>query len=208
MIFKYITLFASVLLMVSAFVLFYIQPAWIHNNTINGQTLYGHLSSFKLTDVSMKSHQGDRVVWSDYSGHPLYISLGFTSCPNACPLTMLSYQKLVKKLNNGAKFSLLTVDPKRDTEDVLNNYLQAINQDFLGLIIEDDEQLNKVTAEFKQSVFVSKANNKINHKGYIYLVHPNVNGMIIYHQENLDIEKMVDDFNLLTDIQIKEGSHY
>lgn len=178
---------------------FYIQPSWMYGQSFAGQALYGHISSFNLSPIPMINHKGDRVDWEDFSGRPLYITAGFTSCPNTCPVTMSYYQQLAHALNGNASFSMLTIDPLRDTKPVFSAYLNAINQDFIGLIIEDEKLLNQVTTELKQSVFVSKAGNQIIHKGYIYLLHPKVNGLIIYTQTDLDISKMVSDIQLLNE---------
>jgi len=183
-----------------AFLLFYLQPTWLFGQTIAGKSLYGHITSLKLSQVPMSSHQGKTLNWDSFAKNPLYITTGFTSCPNTCPVTMSYYGRLatqLEQLEQRATFSLLTIDPRRDTPEVLEAYLHAINKKFVGLIVEDSRLLSQVTNELKQSVFVSQGGEQIIHKGYIYLIHPNVDGLIVYDQTNLDIDKMLNDFQLL-----------
>ncbi len=194
---KSIILCFALISLVGAFVLFYSQPSWLFAKKHGGKALYGHVTSFTLSDVEMLNQQGEHVSWSHFSDKPLYLTLGFTSCPNTCPVTMSHYQRLANHLSTQANYSLLTIDPERDKPEVLDSYLGAINQNFVGLVINETKRLNQVTAELKQSVFVAQQGQQIIHKGYIYLIHPQVKGLVVYDELNLDIEKMVADFYIL-----------
>lgn len=184
-------------LLVGAFTIFYSQPSWLFAKKIAGEELYGHVTSFTLSEVVMTNQRGERVSWNSFADKPLYLTLGFTSCPNTCPVTMSHFQRLANRLTSQANYSLLTVDPERDKPEVLEAYLGAINPNFIGLVINNIERLNQVTSELKQSVFIAKRGEQIIHKGSVYLIHPKVAGLIVYDELNLDIEKMVADFNLL-----------
>lgn len=191
-------LFLALTSLTGAFALFYLQPEWLFAKKHNGTSLYGHVTSFTLSEVEMTDQRGSPVSWKSFADRPLYLTLGFTSCPNTCPVTMSHYQRLASRLSNKAHYSLLTVDPERDKPNVLGSYLSAINKDFLGFIINKTEIMNQVTAELKQSVFIAKRGKQIIHKGYIYLIHPSIKGLIVYDELNLDIDKMVADFNILS----------
>ncbi|MGB0494974.1 MAG: SCO family protein [Kangiellaceae bacterium] len=187
----------SLLLMLSAIYVFYQQPSWLTYFQANKLPLNGHMTSFKLSDVTMKNQYGELVSWQDYQDRPLYVTLGFTSCPNTCPVTMSYYKNLARLLDDQAVFSLITIDPVRDTESVMRSYLGAINESFVGLIIKDTQRLNRVAGELKQSIFVSSTGNEYIHSGTIYLIHPKASGLIIYNNNNLNIESMLDDFQRL-----------
>ncbi len=76
---------------------------------------------------------------------------GYTHCPDVCPTTLSDLAKAVKALGpDGARVQVLfvTVDPKRDTPELLRNYVPAFHPSFLGLY-GDAEATAKVTKDFK-----------------------------------------------------------
>ena len=199
-------MFTSCGALLLSFYVFYAQPSWMFNLYSNQADLYGHLTGFSLTEHNMENQFGEVVTWKDYSDKPLYVTAGFTSCASSCPITMSHYQKLSNKLDKKVYFSFLTIDPKRDTATKLANYLQGINDDFVGIRISNSDVLDKVVDEFKQSVFVPTNNNQIAHKYYIYLIHPKLKGFIVYDAINPDIDLMEKDFNILFNEKNRSGS--
>ena len=76
---------------------------------------------------------------------------GFTHCPDACPTTMLELAKVAKELGPDAQrlqVLFVTVDPERDTPDVLRQYVPSFNPDFLGLY-GTAEETSRAAKEFK-----------------------------------------------------------
>lgn len=86
---------------------------------------------FTLTD-----NKGARVTDADYRGRPMLIFFGFTSCPDVCPLTL---QKLADALALAGPMPLeprvlmISVDPARDTPEMLDSYVRSFRDDFIGL---------------------------------------------------------------------------
>ncbi|HRE60440.1 MAG TPA: SCO family protein [Micropepsaceae bacterium] len=86
---------------------------------------------FTLTD-----NKGVRVTDADYRGRPMLIFFGFTSCPDVCPLTL---QKLADALALAGPMPLeprvlmISVDPARDTPEMLDSYVRSFRDDFIGL---------------------------------------------------------------------------
>lgn len=179
---------------------FYAQPVWLIGAFSSQPQLYGHLTRFTLTPYQMKNQFGESVTWNNYSDRPLYVTTGFTSCTNSCPVTMSHYRNLANKLNQKAEFVFLTIDPTRDTLNKLEEYLGAINRHFIGIRISNDTMLKKVVDEFKQSVFITNNISQITHKDYIYLIHPKMKGFIIYEAIAPDIDLMVEDLKILSAI--------
>lgn len=188
----------SVLALFLSVYLFYAQPKWLIGLISNQPRLYGHLTTFRLTDYPMKNQFGELVTWKDYSHKPLYVTTGFTSCANSCPVTMSHYQRLAKKLDQKASFAFVTIDPTRDSFIKLEKYLQGFNEDFIGIRISDDTLLKNVVDEFKQSVFITTNESQITHKYFIYLIHPKIKGFIIYDAANPDINLMAEDIKILS----------
>jgi len=73
------------------------------------------LSDFHLTDDA-----GKPFSFSELQGHPTLVFFGFTHCPDVCPATLLKLAQ-VKELGalTALRVALVTVDPQRDTPDLL-----------------------------------------------------------------------------------------
>ena len=101
---------------------------------------------FRLTD-----HNGKERSLADFRGKVVTMFFGYTHCPDVCPTTLSDMAQAVKLLGpDGQRVQVLfvTVDPKRDTPDLLRNYVPAFNPVFLGLY-GDAAATAKVTMDFK-----------------------------------------------------------
>jgi len=90
---------------------------------------FGH--DFRLTD-----HTGKPRTLADFRGKVVVIFFGYTQCPDACPTTLSELDAALQKLGaDAARVQVLfvTVDPERDTADLLSQYVPAFNPSFLGL---------------------------------------------------------------------------
>jgi protein SCO1/2 len=90
---------------------------------------FGH--DFKLTD-----HNGKPRTLADFRDKAVVIFFGYTQCPDVCPTTLSDLAAALQKL--GAEASrvqvlFVTVDPERDTPELLAQYVPAFNPTFLGL---------------------------------------------------------------------------
>jgi protein SCO1 len=79
---------------------------------------------------------GRAVTTEDFRGRLQLIAFGFTSCPDVCPTTMLEMQQILAALGPRAKHLqpiFITIDPQRDTVQVLGAYTQNFDARILGL---------------------------------------------------------------------------
>jgi len=79
------------------------------------------------------------------------VFFGFTHCPDVCPVTLAEMAQVVRELGpDGSRVQVLfvTVDPERDTQQVLKQYVPSFNPAFLGLY-GDAEATARVAKEFK-----------------------------------------------------------
>jgi protein SCO1/2 len=115
---------------------------------------------FQLTDVTganfgkslaLTDHNGVRRALTDFRGKVVVIFFGFTQCPEACPTTMIELARVARDLGpDAARMQVLfvTVDPERDTPEVLRQYVPAFQSTFLGLYGTADETA-RTAKEFK-----------------------------------------------------------
>jgi protein SCO1/2 len=77
-----------------------------------------------------RASDGARVTERDYRGQVVALFLGFTFCPDVCPMTLANLSEVARRLGPGAEgLSILfvTVDPGRDTLDILRRYAGAFH---------------------------------------------------------------------------------
>lgn len=110
-------------------------------------------------DFNLKDHAGVSRSLADYKGKIVLIFFGYTYCPDVCPTTlsdMAKAMKLLGPLRDNVQVLFVTLDPERDTPEVLAKFLPRFDADFVGLYGTLD-QVNAVTREFK--VFRKRQNN-------------------------------------------------
>jgi protein SCO1/2 len=122
--------------------------------------------SFKATDVTgapwgkalaLTDHTGKPRTLEDFKGKVVAIYFGYAQCPDVCPTTMALLADVRKKLGADAdrmQVLFVTVDPERDTREVLAAYVPAFDPTFIGLTGTPDE-IARAAKEFK--VFYSKS---------------------------------------------------
>jgi len=106
---------------------------------------------FQLTD-----HTGRPRTLDDFKGKVVALFFGYTYCPDVCPTTMGELAMIMKELGNDAdrvQVLFITVDPERDTQQLMSTYVPAFHPAFLGLF-GDLETTVRTAKEYK--VFFKK----------------------------------------------------
>ncbi|MCX7176826.1 MAG: SCO family protein [Proteobacteria bacterium] len=106
------------------------QPPQFNSTDITGAE-FGREFSSPLTD-----HTGSPRRLADFKGKAVVIFFGYTQCPDVCPTTLSAMAEVLKLLgDDGRKVQVLfiTVDPERDTRELLAAYVPAFHPSFIGL---------------------------------------------------------------------------
>ena len=101
---------------------------------------------FNLTD-----HHGRAVTEADFAGSYLLVYFGFTHCKVVCPRSLGKLSRVLEQLGDRARrvtALYVTVDPARDTPDVMRVYLETNHPRFLGLT-GTDEQIAHAKGAFR-----------------------------------------------------------
>jgi len=104
------------------------RPAPFKNTDITGAD-FG--KDFSLTD-----HHGKLRHLADFRGRILTVFFGYTQCPDVCPSTLAEMAQVMSQLGERAEqvqVAFITVDPERDTQALLAEYVPAFHPSFLGL---------------------------------------------------------------------------
>jgi len=107
-------------------------------------------------DFSLTDHNGQARRLSDFKGKAVVLFFGYTQCPDVCPTTLSTLREVMTLLGDDAKrvqVLFATVDPERDTQQLLAQYVPAFHPSFLGLYA-DEKTIAAVAKDFK--VFYAK----------------------------------------------------
>ena len=107
-------------------------------------------------ELDLPDPSGQRRRIGDFAGQVVVVFFGYTHCPDVCPTTMVELAQARKALGaDGARVQgvFVTVDPERDTPELLRTYVENFGAGFVGLRGSPDETRG-VAREFK--VFYSK----------------------------------------------------
>ena len=102
-------------------------------------------------DFTLTDHTGKKRTLADFRGKVVVLFFGYTQCPDVCPTTLATLAEAKRRLGpDGEKVQVLfvTVDPERDTADLLSHYVTAFDPSFLGLS-GDVEATARTAKEFK-----------------------------------------------------------
>lgn len=103
-------------------------------------------------DFSLPDHNGQLRSMKDFSGKIVVVFFGFTQCPDVCPTAMTELVEVRRQLGpDGARLQgvFITVDPQRDTPEVLKAYMANFDPSFLALRPVSAEQLAGLAKDFK-----------------------------------------------------------
>lgn len=91
-------------------------------------------------DIRLITHKGENWGLQNMQEKPTVLFFGFTHCPDVCPSTLFELSEDIKK-DPKANLQVLfaSVDPTRDTPELLNGYLQAFDPRIVGLTGEENE---------------------------------------------------------------------
>ena len=116
--------------------------------------------TFRSTDITgaqfarkleLTGHDGKVHSLDDFRGKVVVVFFGFTHCPDVCPTTLAKLAEVAKRLGEDAdrmQVLFVTVDPERDTPEVLARYVPAFDPRFIGLT-GDPAAIARTAKEFK-----------------------------------------------------------
>jgi protein SCO1/2 len=102
-------------------------------------------------DFALSDHAGKPRVLADFRGKAVVLFFGYTQCPDVCPTTLAALADALKQLGPDAErvqVLFVTVDPERDTAELMSSYVTAFGPSFVGLR-GDADATARTAKEFK-----------------------------------------------------------
>jgi len=130
----------------------------------------------RATDFTLIDQNGVRFQLSQLRGKVVLLFFGYTHCPDACPTTMAKLARVYKLLGRDAERVVtlfVSLDPQRDTPNVLKNYLAYFRINSIGLTgtkEEIDEVVKQYGAKYEIEQSDSAAGYHIAHSTDLYLI--------------------------------------
>ena len=128
-------------------------------------------SSFSLNDVN-----NDTITESSFEGPLTAIFFGFTNCPDVCPMTLNNLDLAIKNLDqekkNKFKVFFVSIDPERDSPEVIKDYLNSFENKIYGITGDPKKVflMSKSWGVLSEKIFTEDGNYLINHSSSIILL--------------------------------------
>ena len=144
-------------------------------------------SSFSLTDIN-----NNQITEKSFQGPITALFFGFTHCPDVCPMTLNKLSiilEILKKENKSLKVFFISIDPERDTPDVMRDYLNSFEGKFTGITGEPEKifKLSQSWGIASQKIFSENEEYTVNHSSPIILLKNGKYVDRITHKDDLKI---------------------
>ncbi|MGQ0686727.1 SCO family protein [Bradyrhizobium sp.] len=125
---------------------------------------------FQLTDQS-----GKIVTEKDMKGRPTLIFFGFTHCPDVCPTSLFDISEVLRAMGKDAdkvNAFFVSVDPERDTQGAMKDYLSSFDPHLKGLTGNSEQVANMLTAYrvYAKKVPLKDGDYTMDHTALVYLM--------------------------------------
>ena len=153
-------------------------------------------------DFSLTDHNGQLRSLKDLRGKVVVVFFGFTQCPDVCPTSMQELAEVKAALGaDGERLQgiFISVDPERDTLEMLKAYMENFDPSFLALR-PTPEQLPALAKDFK--IYYKKVDGttptsySMDHSAGSYLYDPQ-GRLRVYHRYGSGTEALTEDVRLL-----------
>jgi protein SCO1/2 len=156
------------------------------------------------TDFQLFDVHGNPRRLADYRGKVVMLFMGYTNCPDVCPTTLAKMARAVSQLgNDGASVQgiFITLDPARDTPEVLWRYIRAFDPRFVALR-GDASATARTAKEFKAYYEAhepdSHGSYAVDHLGGIF-VFDKLGRLRLFVGPELPVDAIVHDLRVLLD---------
>ncbi len=154
-------------------------------------------------DFALTDHNGQARTLKDFQGRIVVLFFGYTQCPDVCPTSMTELAAVKKLLGpDGEKLQglFVTIDPERDTPEVMKSYMVNFDPSFLALYAASPEKLAALAKDYK--VYYKKSEGKtptsytMDHSAGMY-VYDTQGRLRLYSRYGSGAEALASDIKLL-----------
>ena len=148
-----------------------------------------YVASIKGSEFSLKDMNNKTITEESFKEHLTAIFFGFTHCPDVCPMTLNKMDIVLDKLKNkkNLKVFFISVDPERDTPEVIKNYLSNFDNNFIGITGEAEKifLLYQSWGIMSKKVFSENGEYNIDHSSPVILLKNGKYVATISHRDDI-----------------------
>ena len=165
----------------------------------------GHMPDL---DFHLVDDHGKNVTSQDYRGKVVLLYFGYTHCPDVCPLTLAQLHVVMQRLGplaDGARILFVSVDPARDTPEIMHAYVNAFDPRAVGLsgTPREIEALSKrYRSAFTREPDRADGQYEVSHSSAIYLFDGDGKARLLSTPNNSQ-DEMVHDLHLMLSLGTK-----
>ena len=135
-----------------------------------------YVSKFQGSSFSLKDVNNEIITESSFKGPLTAIFFGFTNCPDVCPMTLNNLDLVIKNLEQKKKEKFkvffVSIDPERDSTEIIKDYLNSFENKIYGITGEPKKVflMSKSWGVLSEKIFTEDGNYLINHSSSIILL--------------------------------------
>jgi len=134
-----------------------------------------YVASIKGSEFSLNDVNNNLITEKSFQGPATALFFGFTHCPDVCPMTLNKLSIILERLkkeNKSLKVFFISIDPERDTPEVMKNYLSSFEGKFTGITGKPEKifMLSQSWGIASQKIFSENGEYTVNHSSPIILL--------------------------------------
>ena len=150
-----------------------------------------NVASFRGSEFSLKDMNNNIITNESFDGPLTAIFFGFTNCPDVCPMTLNKLNLILdelKKEKKTLKVFFISIDPERDTPDVMKNYLSSFENTIVGITGKPEKifVLSKSWGIKSQKIFSDSGEYTVDHSSPVLLLKNGKYTDRITHHDNIE----------------------
>jgi len=190
-------IFGFIALFMGLFIANLLTSKGLSEEQLSAAGYFGFEQPRPISEFNLINHRGESVTRANIEGNWSLIFFGFTFCPDVCPTTLGVLNRAVGKMKQQPQVIMVSVDPERDTPELLNNYIPSFNKDFVGYTGDFDETVKLATqlnSAFGKVPGREPGTYTVDHTASIIVINPDglYAGFIKAPHQALSITKVLD----------------
>jgi protein SCO1/2 len=143
---------------------------------------YAYPAADPAPPLDLVNHEGQPFDLAELEGDPVLVFFGYTHCPDVCPTTIGTVNRVLGDVGEGPRVLFVSIDPERDTPEAMAEYVQFLPDAYIGLT-GSDVQVRAAADGYRVSYAKvetgSEAGYAMAHTAELYLIDPE--GRLRFH---------------------------
>ena len=149
-----------------------------------------YVASFKGSSFSLKDVNNNPINEKSFEGPLTALFFGFTHCPDVCPMTLNKLDIIIDRLakdNKKLKVVFISIDPERDTPEVMRDYINSFNNKFIGITGKPEKifLLSQSWGIISQKIFSEDGQYTVDHSSPVILLKNGKFVARLTHKDNI-----------------------